>query len=150
MLDDGAEDLEQLLYLAGPGKNMRQWNNTGVYRDFACAAGKVHIPKNWKAAESNDVWTVYSQGNLQIAVHSRNHLGVVALFHQANAGQVLKLITDANPQPQKLYSQFNWPGSDTITYDLHSPKNLWVIKTAGKQNMNRQYDTWPLMDGDIR
>jgi len=48
ILDDNATDLSEVLHLAGPGENFRLWNNSGVWRDFAVAAGPVFIPEKWK------------------------------------------------------------------------------------------------------
>ncbi|EPR65456.1 hypothetical protein [Cyclobacterium qasimii] len=44
-MNDEAKELEETFHLSGPGTNFMEWNNTGVYKDFACAAGPVSIPK---------------------------------------------------------------------------------------------------------
>ena len=59
MLDDGATDLSQVLHLAGPGAEFRQRNNTGVWRDFAAAAGPVRIPETWKPDAEAELWKVF-------------------------------------------------------------------------------------------
>ena len=124
ILNDKADELGQVLHLAGPGNKPAKWNNTGVYRDFACAAGQVYIPANWQPAAKNELWSIYSKGNMQIAVHSCNDIGIVALFHQITAGKVLELVTKANSQSETLYKEFHWPNGEIITYDLRSSEEF--------------------------
>lgn len=44
-LDDNAIELKQTIHMYDPGEDLMKWNNTGVYIDFACTKGRVHIPK---------------------------------------------------------------------------------------------------------
>jgi len=147
LLDDGQKDMEGVLHLAGPGKKMEQWNNTGVYKNFACAAGEVHIPAGWAARAKNEVWSVYKRGPIRIAVHSRKEAGIAALFHKGSEEEVLKQVTGANPDIQRLGTVFRWPKGDRIGYDLHAPKNLWVIQATGREKVDREFDKWPLLAG---
>ena len=38
-LDDDAENLKEIFHMYGPGEDFMDWNNTGVYEDFACSRG---------------------------------------------------------------------------------------------------------------
>lgn len=147
MLNDQAKDLKEVLHIAGPGDAFTEWNNTGVYRNFACAAGPVHIPDGWVPAAQNDLWTVY-QGNenLFIAVYSRQNLGVFCLFREENPGKILQEVSTANPDPDRLYQEFQWPNAERITYDVKAPKDQWVIRSADGQKLNHDFDRWPLME----
>ncbi len=42
-----------MIHLAGPGTDFMKWNNTGVYRNFACAKGPVFVPDSFKPLQKN-------------------------------------------------------------------------------------------------
>lgn len=150
MLNDKAQKLEDVFHLAGPGSKFTEWNNTGVYRNFACAAGAVHIPDGQIPAVKNPIWAVYRFGeSLSLAVHSRQDLGIICLFRNSDPEKALQQVTESNSNPKLLYREFQWPGGIRITYDVKASKDKWVIISAGKQAVNRAHDQWPLMDGDI-
>ncbi len=150
MIDDGARDLQEIVHLAGPGKDFRKWNNSGVYQNFACAAGPVYIPPSWQPTIKDDLWTLYTKNNnLTIAVHSHQHLGIICLFHNSEAKEILSEITKANNNPEALFSQFQFPQGELITYDVKAPKNKWVIISHGEKKMNRDFDNWALMEGSF-
>lgn len=149
MLDDKADRIDQVFHLAGPGEKYKKWNNTGVYKHFACAAGKVHIPKGWEPTVENDIWHIYSQNNLLIAVHSQDDLGIIVLFKNGNAEEILHRLSEVNTVPSILYEKFIWPNGDYITYDLKAKGNRWVIRTFNSKRLDRNFDEWPLMSGGI-
>jgi len=150
MLDDQAQELEDVFHLAGPRSEFTEWNNTGVHRDFACAAGPVHVPDGRTPAVKNALWAVYRcKEDISIAVHSRQDLGIVCLFRNSDAEEVLRHVSESNSDPELLYSEFQWPGGMRITYNVKASKDKWVIISAGGQAMNRIHDRWPLMDGEI-
>ena len=60
MLNDGSDDLSQLLQLSGTAEDFREWNNTGVYERFAVAQ-QVSVPPQWQAAEVDGGWSLFSQ-----------------------------------------------------------------------------------------
>lgn len=149
MLSDQAQELADVFHLAGPGDDFTEWNNTGVHRNFACAAGPVHVPDGWIPAAENNLWAVYRhEENLSIAVHSRQELGILCLFHSGDAKKVLREILESNGDSELLSHQFQWPAGERITYDVRAPKDQWVIISAGEQKTNRNHDGWPLMDGE--
>ena len=150
MFGDQAQELEDVFHLAGPGSEFTGWNNTGVYRNFACAAGPVHIPDGQTPAVENALWAVYRcNENLSLALHSRQDLGIVCFFRNSDAEEVLRQVSESNSDPRLLYSEFQWPGGIRITYDVKAPKDQWVVISAGGQTMARSHDRWPLMVGEI-
>ena len=149
MLDDGAQDLAHCFHLAGPGDDFRKWNNTGVHRDFACTAGTVHIPEGWRPSAESEQWAIYQANeNLCIAIHSRADFGILCIFREGSSANVLHRISEANPSPEALHREFQWPEGILVTYDVHAPKQQWVISSVGGQPIEREHAQWPLMDGE--
>lgn len=148
LLDDGAATLDEVLHLAGPGEDFRKWNNTGVHRDFAAAAGPVHIPAGWEADATDETWSVYTRNEaLSIAVHSDAQGGLVAIFHDGDAEAVLAAVSEANPDPLQLERVFRWPDGPALAYNVHAPKNRWVMVAVDEDPLDRAFDRWPLMVG---
>jgi hypothetical protein len=137
-----------VLHLGGPGDDFESWNNTGVHRDFAVAAGSVRVPTGWTPAAANEVWTVYAPSEpLLVAVHSHEGVGVMALFHSGDAETVLDALSTANPDPLLLQRTYTWPEGPVLTYNVHAPRNQWVLVAVDAQPLNRHFDRWPLLDG---
>ena len=121
-----------------------------MHRNFACAAGPVHVPDGRIPAAENDLWKIYRcNENLSLAVHSRQNFGLICLFRNGDVEDVLRQVSESNSDPRLLYSEFQWPDGIRITYDARASKDQWVIISAGGQEVNRNYDRWPLMDGDM-
>ncbi len=146
-LDDHAQDLSETIHLAGPGSDFMKWNNTGVYKNLACAAGPVVIPRTFHPAAKNDLWSVYTSGDsLLIAVHSTADFGVISVFRQSDAARLLTELTKANSDPDKLKTSFQFPEGPKITYDVLAPEDKWVMVSADGQMLDREFDKWPLIN----
>ncbi|MDF7798426.1 hypothetical protein P4C99_03080 [Pontiellaceae bacterium B1224] len=149
MLDDGITDLTQVLHLAGPGEDFREWNNTGVWHDFAVAAGPVYIPEEWTTSAEGVLWNVYRrEADLCIAVHSRDNLGIVHLIRSSDPQGVLVAIEAANDDPEILVNSFQVPGGPRIDYAPDAPKDQWVIQSIDGQAIDRDFDRWPRLEGE--
>lgn len=64
-LNDEAALLQDCFYLKGKGK-MNQWNNTGVFKGFACASANVSITKQYSPLKELSGWQLvkpYSDTN---------------------------------------------------------------------------------------
>lgn len=115
------------------------FNNTCVYENFACSAGRVWIPESDRLAkfsmhcedEPNGVdiadlsgstteknlnqWCIYTTPNkdLHIAVYSSNTLGTMALVQDRHASiapsTLLNRIVAKNANKNVLHHQFTWP-----------------------------------------
>ncbi|EMI16114.1 putative secreted protein, partial [Rhodopirellula maiorica SM1] len=150
ILDDPANELSEVLHLAGPGKNFRDWNNTGVWQNVAAAAGPVHIPPRWKPAAASTLWKIFQrESNLCVAVHSRDDFGVVHIVRSSDPEQVLRSLQSANSNAKQLRSSFQIPNGSLIRYDTHAAKNRWVIQQVDGRPMDRDFDRWPSMIGSI-
>jgi hypothetical protein len=148
LLDDDAVDLADVFHLAGPGPDFRRWNNTGVYRDFACAAGPVHMPARFKAAQQNGAWRIFAvQPGLTLAVYSTPTVGLLAVFRDRTSAELLRAIQESNPDPAALAHSFQFPHGPRLTYDLASPPDRWVMVAHDGQALDREFDRWPLIAG---
>lgn len=150
-LNDTVGNLSSVIHLAGPGKDFMEWNNTGVYKNFACTAGPVYIPALFKPKRKNETWSIYAPNDsLLIAVHSEIEFGLVAVFETTDVDALLSQLVRANPDVKLLKSEFRFPLGRSLTYDVYAPKNKWVMISDNAQMLNRDFDQWPLMDGDLQ
>lgn len=150
-LNDTASVLSNVFHLAGPGDDFKQWNNTGVYRHFACATGSVKIPTGLKSIQNKNDWSVYLMNDsVSVAVFSTEKLGIMAIAEQQNPKTFLEDIVRLNPDCTQLEHRFMMPGGSEIEYDLCSPKDKWVIKTVDGHPLDRDYDKWPLIEGEFQ
>ena len=145
LLDDGADDLSQVFHLAGPGTNFMAWNNTGVHKNFAVAAGPVYVPARFTALQTNGSWKLYAPTpGVFVAVYSRADFGLLAVFERASADNILTSLVVANPDETQLKHTFQFPNAAKFTYDVMSPKDKWVMISAGEKKLNRNFDNWPV------
>ena len=149
-LDDHAKDLEEIFHMYGPGKEMMDWNNSGVYDDFACAKGKVHIPEGKQRVHTSDGWQVFaiSEG-IFLNIYSEKELGLMVIVRAQSAEESLKTILQNNPDKKLYQSQFNHPNGNFIEYDLDAAKDMWVIHQVNGKVVDRKFDQWPFFEGNI-
>ncbi len=149
-IDNDASHLNDVFHLAGPGSDFKKWNNTGVYKHFACAAGPVFVPKGFEPLIKDGNWAVYQlHSNLVLMAYSTNELGIMALFEQGNYKQIMSDVSKVNSNEESLMTQFQFPGGTLIEFDVNSPKDKWVIKSVEGKEVNREYDSWPLINGSF-
>jgi len=149
-LNDDAQDISEVIHLKGKGDNFMKWNNTGVYKDFACTNGSVYIPEKFKMVDKNKLWTIYNlDNNLQIAVHSSEGLSILSVFKNSNAKDLAQKLLDSNPDLNQLKSQFHFPEGKRITYDVNAPRNKWIITAVDTKIVDRDFSKWPLLSGDF-
>lgn len=150
LLNDSVDNLSGTFHLAGPGTDFMKWNNTGVSKNFACAAGPVMVPPNLKPISKNNNWSLYSvKDSICVAVYSTGNLGLMAVFEGRGDTGLLNAIVSVNPDPQKLNNQFQFPEGRKITYDVNAKKNRWVIISEEGRLLDRIFRRWPLIDGDF-
>ena len=131
-----------MLHLAGPGTDFRKWNNTGVWKNVAVAAGPVHVSKDWKPVVEGSSWTVCQQAGVSIAIHSRADLGIVCLSRLEAPKALLASVEETNADEGRLIHSFQTPAGDLIEYELTAPKNRWVITQINNQPVDRKFDRW--------
>jgi hypothetical protein len=149
-MNDGAENLEETFHLSGPGIDFMEWNNTGVYKAFACAAGPVSIPKGHQAIFKSNIWSVFEgDENVFLAVFSSDKFGIMAIFENQDPEMLVKNLEKENPDMERLKTHFQFPGGLLIEYDVKAPKNKWVIIKVDKSNLDREFDNWSLINGEF-
>ncbi len=150
-LNDTASVLANVFHLAGPGSDFMKWNNTGVYQNFACAAGPVCVPSGLNPIQEQNNWAVYLMNDsVSVAVYSTEKLGIMAITEQQNPKIFLEDITCLNTDIAQLDHRFRMPGGSEIEYDLSSPKDQWIIKSVDGNPLERNYDKWPLIQGNFQ
>lgn len=149
-LDDDATELDEVFHMYGPGEERINWNNTGVYQDFACTKGQVYIPKGKQSVHSSEGWESFeiSEG-IYLNIYSQKELGLMVMARAESAEVSVNNILKNNPD-KKLYSvQFTHPNGNFIQYDLDAPKEQWVIKNVNQKDMERDFDQWSFFEGNI-
>ena len=145
-LQDTASDLSSIIHLAGPGTDFKKWNNTGVYKNFACAAGPVMVPLNFKPILTAGQWRVFKYKEDQsIFIFSTEKLGIIWISENGDADKLLKKIVSENQDETFLSSQISLPNGMKISYEINAPSNIWVIKSIGDISMDRTFENWPLI-----
>ena len=146
-LNDDAEEMSETFHMFGPGDNFVEWNNTGVYEDFACTKGKVYIPEAKQALISSANWQIFSiTEGVFLAIYSKKEIGVMAIVRSNSAKDVLNKIIENNSDESLLNTRFNHPNGNIIDYDLESPKDQWVITRVNRKNMDRDFSKWPFFE----
>lgn len=148
MLDDDAMDVKDLLHFAGPGEKHTGWNNTGVHKRFAVAAGPVRIPEGWVPTSRDGLWSVYERRGQHIGVYSSEKLGIFCLL-MPKAGNSAQELAAANPDEKLLQTRFQWPDGSAIDYDVWAAQSQWVIKAVNGKPVDRLHEAWPLMQGEL-
>ena len=146
-LNDDAEEMSETFHMFGPGENFVEWNNTGVYQDFACTKGKVYIPEAKQALISSANWQIFSiTEGVFLAIYSKKEIGLMAIVRSNSARDVLNKIIENNGDESRLNTRFNHPNGNIIDYDLESPKDQWVITRVNRKNMDRDFSKWPFFE----
>jgi hypothetical protein len=148
-LKDEAKEESETFNIAGPGNNFKEWNNTGVFKNFACAAGPVNIPKNCKPIAQKGNWLMYQiQDDIVLVIYSTPKFGLMAVFENVSTKNLLEQIVALNSSEQKINTSFQFPNGEKISYDVLAAKSKWVIKSVNDQLQKRNFDQWPLIDGE--
>ena len=149
-LNDDVDQLSGTFHLAGPGTDFMKWNNTGIYRNFACAAGPVIIPSGLKPSAVDKNWSVYSmKDSISVAIYNTQNFGLMVVAEGIQPESFLKELMQANPDPQKLLQSIQLSGGSKIEYEVNAPKDKWVIKSVDGKPVDRNFDQWPLIEGNF-
>lgn len=147
-LDDNAKMVKDAFHISNSSNDFYQWNNTGVYENFACAAGKVFIPEGYKPTVENAIWSIFETKNeVQIAVHSSKNLGIMVIFENENPQELANKLLELNPNIVDLKTQFNFLNGYKVNYDVLAPRNKWVIKSVEGKALDRIFGNWALIEG---
>lgn len=148
-LSDTATDLSGIIHLAGPGTEFKKWNNTGVYKNFACAAGPVMVPSSFIPVATFNQWRVYQQNKDQyIFIFSTANLGIIWITEKGDLDSLVKKMMAENADESSLSNHISLPDGLKIAYELNAPSDKWVIKSVNEKSMNRSFENWALISTD--
>ena len=149
-LNDQAATQSETFNIAGPGIDFKGWNNTGVYSNFACAAGPVNIPSNYKPIAQKGNWLMYQmKDDIILVIYSTPKFGLMAVFENVSTTNLLDQVVALNLNAEKLITSFQFPNGAKISYDVFAPKSKWVIKSVNDELQKRNFDRWSLIDGNF-
>jgi hypothetical protein len=149
-LADSASKLKELFYLSDPSKSLMRWNNTGVFEDFACAKGIVHIPSNKTPVLDSNNWSIFSiSKGIFLATYSKKGVALLVIIRASSGIDAFQALLKNNPDTKKYATQFTHPNGNVLHYDLDAPKNKWVIKSINGIEQERDFEQWPFFDGSI-
>ena len=142
-LNDNVQSLDSCFYLRDKGK-MRKWNNTGVYKNFACANQPVHIPPQYKPIVEKENWKFFKpyNNNLSVIVYSEEKIGLLFITEKTDVPE--KLIDDMILKNSKvnLSELAITTENDSIAYQLNAPKTKWVMKSINSKPLDRKFNHW--------
>jgi len=148
-LEDSAKKLNDCFHLEGPGNDFMKWNNTGVYKNFACAAGPVHVPKEYTPLAQEKNWSVYqTKNNVNVVVYSTPSIGLVYIDENGEPIALIKKIIALNPNNDVLNHQFTYPNEQIIKYDVNASPKKWVITSFNNVLLERAVGQWPLINSN--
>ena len=147
LLKDSAHLLKDAFHMFGPGKNFMEWNNTGVFKNFACTSGPVHIPSSYTPYATKGEWSVFNiTDTTALIIYSSDQFGLMHIVNMKASEQLLKEIILLNPDDALLKKTFKTIDENQIEYDVYARKNKWVIKSYNNLNINRDFHSWKLIE----
>ncbi|HPO12552.1 MAG TPA: hypothetical protein PLI09_03835 [Candidatus Hydrogenedentes bacterium] len=146
LIEDGAQDIKECFHVPGAG-HWTAWNNTGVYRHFACGNMAVQVPDAYRPVAEASGWRIFLPGHpegLLIAVYNAEGLGLMALFPTTEVAPetLLQRILEMNPDAAVLAKTFHCPMDGELTYDPNAPYGTWIMESANGHSLDRAYGQW--------
>ncbi|MCB9257276.1 MAG: hypothetical protein H6579_09110 [Chitinophagales bacterium] len=145
-LDDDAKTIEECFHIPGKG-NPNQWNNTGVYRNFAVGNQNVQVPSAYLPKECFNAWTVYlvdSDLELHVCVYNAPNFGLIYIHE----GTDYKKVLAENSTLNKVKSNFYFSETEYLNYEVKANKK-WVIRKINGEKQLRRFGKWPRFDVDF-
>jgi hypothetical protein len=141
LLNDSASKINDCFHIKG-GDKAAELNNTGIYKSLAVGKGTVSVPEWALIMHKKEGWSLYKTPFAKDFVIVFSDLDV-GLFHyisnEENPKSVFEKIVSLNKYPDK---EFYYPNGDLIQYNIHSPKNKWVMKSLNNMAFARKFDRW--------
>lgn len=143
LLKDNVQSLDSCFYLCDNGK-MHKWNNTGVYKNFACANQPVHIPPQYKPLAENGNWKIFKHGNsnLSVVTYNTEKCGLLFISETTDASEKFLNEMISKNKNLNLSETVITTENDTIVFQLNAPKNKWVIKSVNSKPLDRKFNDW--------
>lgn len=153
LLEDSAHDRKECFRIP-LGRRGLLANRTGVHRRLACGDAPVLVPDRYQPEAAAGGWRVFRPlpgSALRVAVRNGDNFGLLAVFpdYPGTGQALLDALEAANPD-DAVERRFVFPdGGGTVQYDIHAPRDKWVIQSANEKPQPRRYADWPALEGDV-
>jgi hypothetical protein len=107
------------------------------------------VPEGFKPVLERKNWAIYEgNSNVKIAVYATENVGLMLVFEDKKAEDLLANLEKSNPSDEQLKTQFQFPDGQIITYDVNAPQNKWVIKSIDGKSIERDFSKWELINNE--
>ncbi|MDX2002348.1 MAG: hypothetical protein SFW35_07940 [Chitinophagales bacterium] len=142
ILDDGIMTVDSCFRLCDKG-SIGKWNNTGVWKDFACAASPIYIPPQYQAIYREGNWQVFQPSqHFKVLTYSGDNVSLLFIDKSNMSTTNLVDKMKAANSSLDLKRQVTTPNGVQIKYNVHAPKDKWVIKEVDGKPLKRDVDDW--------
>jgi hypothetical protein len=144
--NQGERELDETFHLMGPGSDFMQWNNTGVLKDFAVAAGPVNVPTGKTTLHGHEPWRIFELCEKHfLLIYSTPELGLMAICNKtmATAEGFMTVAMGVNPEKDLASGKFIHPDGRMIQFDVKAKRHLWVITHEDGNPVDRDFEKWP-------
>jgi hypothetical protein len=141
MLNDTAKNVSECFHIKG-GNKAAELNNTGIYKSLAVGKGSVSIPEWAESIKKKEGWSLYKTSFAKdfVIVFSKEDFGLI--YYVSNSENPLSVFEGIVKQNKYPIKEFYYPNGDIIQYDIHAPKNKWVMKILNNKSFDRRFDRW--------
>ncbi len=155
-LDDGAEDLAELISIGGSGP-YEAWNNTGVLERFAVGRSPLVVPEEMQPIVSGDLWRVFVDAGGKVLIAAADTGSTATLYLEptvetADHDAAIDLLgrLEATISAVDLESgSIDLPDGRSVEFDLDADSDTWVISHIDGRPANRDVTLWPRLGGEI-
>lgn len=138
-LNDEAKTVDDCFHIKGQG-SLNQWNNTGVYKNFAVANHNVSIPNNYELFSDFGNWEIYKpyqNKDLFVCVFNQVDLGIIYITQNKKFLEILSV----NNNEELLKTKFILENEEELTYNLNNSKK-WIIETINDSKQELKFGKW--------
>jgi hypothetical protein len=146
ILDDDALELKDVLHMGRLSYRLKGFNQNGVAGRFAVSKGPLHIPQGWIPHSTIGNWAHFVKGDISIITFSSKRLGIFSIIPGADPEGLLQRIEGSNHDERKLMTEFFMPDGTEYSYELNSPRDMYMIRSAGDRSFDRDFSRWPYWD----
>ncbi|MEZ4916710.1 MAG: hypothetical protein R2836_06955 [Chitinophagales bacterium] len=142
-LNDNVKEINDCFYIAGKGV-LNQWNNTGVYQNFAVGNQPVNIPTQYTIYEKIGNWNIYKtkeENPVFVCVYNSKNFGVIYVSQNENYKTILKQNSILN----KKKDEFLLENNQRVSYNL-SNKKKWIITQINDTKTDKYFKNWKRFD----
>jgi hypothetical protein len=84
-----------------------------------------------------------------VLVYNHEDVALFYLLPNFDSDVLLEIMLEKNPRDALLVEQFTTYFGEVIRYDIDAPKETWVIESVSGLAINRDFDSWALLEGEL-